>query len=365
MGNTTEGKQKRLYLEAMRILAVFFVIFNHTDERGFFLFAHRSGVSFWGYLGVSVFCCFAVPLFFAISGALMLSREEESLAVLWRKRIGKYVAILCVLFLCNFLAEAVVSGEPVDWRNLLASVYAGWFSGGYALAGHLWYLYAYIAYLICLPFLRTLVQNLKTRYFYYWIGIALFFSALLPAAEYLVSRGEITLCEDLNPGWLAEGIVLYPAVGYFLEYRASFEKKKRNLLWLWLLNGLGIAAACFMVYYEGRINGYYKTTFHPLFALLNCIAVYVTVKYLFTHFPIPPWLEKGVLSLGKCTFGIYLIHVVVLDSAPMGWLFAFLTGHGVNSMLACLMQCAAVMAVCYGITCILRRIPVVKKLVGG
>lgn len=367
MGTLTETRKKHVYLEAMRIVAIYSVIFNHTEENGFFLFSHTQadGVLFWGYLALSVFCVFAVPLFLAISGALMLNKEGEPLAELWRKRIGKYVGILCLFFLCNFLTDAIVSKEPMDWGNLLASIYAGRFAGGYVWDWHLWYLYAYIAYLICLPFLRPLVQNLKTEYFYYWIGIVLFFSALLPAAEYLLSQGDVTLYQDLKPSWLMGRVVLYPAVGYFLEYRAALEKKKRNLLWLWLLNGFGIAATCYMIYYEGQINGFYTETFHSLFTLLNCIAIYVTVKYLFTRFRIPQWLEKGILSVGKCTFGIYLIHVMVLYSAPMKKLPVFLTEHGVNGMLASLVQCTAVMAVCYGITEILLKIPYVKKLIGG
>ena len=36
-----KGKRKNLYFEMMRILACFFVIFNHTGERGYFLFSQR------------------------------------------------------------------------------------------------------------------------------------------------------------------------------------------------------------------------------------------------------------------------------------------------------------------------------------
>lgn len=367
MGTLTEKKTKTVYLEAIRIVAIYLVIFNHTEENGFFLFSYcdADGVLFWGYLVLSVFCVCAVPLFLAVSGALMLNKDEESLTILWRKRISKYVGILCICFLCSYLIDSFVFKEPINWTQLFVSLYAGRFEGGYFWDWHLWYLYAYISYLICLPFLRTLVQNLKTKYFYYWIGITLFFSTLLPALEYLASQGKITLYGDLKPGWLLGRVILYPAIGYFLECRATLDKEKGNLLWLWFLNGAGIAATCCMVYYEGKMNGVYSETFHSLFTLLNCIAIYVTIKYIFTHFRIPQWLEKGILSVGECTFGIYLIHVIVLYSAPMKKLLEFMTKHGINSMVAGIVQCMAVMAVCYGITRILLKIPYIKKLVGG
>ena len=43
---------RKVYLEAARILAAFFVIFNHTGASGFFLFAQRpwGSAAFWVYL---------------------------------------------------------------------------------------------------------------------------------------------------------------------------------------------------------------------------------------------------------------------------------------------------------------------------
>ena len=72
--------RKCLDIELMRILAAFFVIFNHTGTTAFFLFPFYDvhTVSYWGCLFLSVFCKFSVPLFFMISGALLLDREEEA-----------------------------------------------------------------------------------------------------------------------------------------------------------------------------------------------------------------------------------------------------------------------------------------------
>ena len=65
--STTYNKEKNIYLEAMRVIAIFFVIFNHTGSNGYTLFSQEpigSG-KFWIYLFISVFCKFSVPLFFA------------------------------------------------------------------------------------------------------------------------------------------------------------------------------------------------------------------------------------------------------------------------------------------------------------
>ena len=70
---------KILYLEIMRIIAIFFVIFNHTNKMGYLAFMNYSysDLRYWLYMFVSIFCKFSVPLFFMISGALYLEKEHS------------------------------------------------------------------------------------------------------------------------------------------------------------------------------------------------------------------------------------------------------------------------------------------------
>lgn len=49
--------KKYLYLEAMRIIACFFVIFNHTGNNGFFLFSQRE---LGGGIILVLFVCFYI-----------------------------------------------------------------------------------------------------------------------------------------------------------------------------------------------------------------------------------------------------------------------------------------------------------------
>ena len=62
-------EQKQLDMELMRILAAFFVIFNHTRGNGFQLFSQYDPNSpqFWVYLFPTVFCKFSYPSFFVLS----------------------------------------------------------------------------------------------------------------------------------------------------------------------------------------------------------------------------------------------------------------------------------------------------------
>ena len=63
--SSTAHGDRKVYLDVIRIIAAFFVIFNHTNENGFFLFAEREwgSIPFWGYLFFSIFCKVSVYLF--------------------------------------------------------------------------------------------------------------------------------------------------------------------------------------------------------------------------------------------------------------------------------------------------------------
>ena len=97
-------QRKKMYIEFIRIIAGFFVIFNHTRERGFFLFASypENSIQYWLYLFLSVFCKFSVPMFFAISGALLLSKDEP-IKELYKKRVLKMVLVLLLFSFLYYL----------------------------------------------------------------------------------------------------------------------------------------------------------------------------------------------------------------------------------------------------------------------
>ena len=363
--NTLQSKgSRKVYIDAMRILAAFFVIFNHTRTNGFFLFAEREWGSpaFWIYMFFSIFCKVSVPLFLMISGALMLHRDDEPLCVLWKKRIGKILLIILVFTVGNYAFDWFRLQKSSDLAKVLKTICSGNIESYYFWCGHLWYLYAYIGYLCCLPFLRSLVKNLKNQYFFYMIGIVLVIQGIIPAAEYLMGN-QISFNGSMQPGWLASQIVVYPCIGYFLEHRITV--RKRDLLWLWMANFAAIALTGLLIYKEALatqvLNAEVSQGFHSIFVLINCITVFLTAKYCFTNFRIPGWLQTAIVSLGQCTFGIYLIHIMIQESEPIKNLLVFLVMY-VNSLLACFIQCGCVMMIGYVIVLVLRKVPLLGKL---
>src|SRR3712207_4156595 len=111
--NSTNKKNKILYLEFLRGLAIFFVIFNHTGSLGFSLFStfKPASANFFISLMVAIFCKFSVPVFFAISGALSLGKEPEPLGRLWTKKILKFLLILFIISLIYYIELNYISND--------------------------------------------------------------------------------------------------------------------------------------------------------------------------------------------------------------------------------------------------------------
>ena len=357
-------KEKYIHLEIMRILAIYAVIFNHSAKDGFFLFSTRpvGSLSFWVYLFISVSCKFAVPVFFAISGALMLNRPNESMKALWGVRIRNIAIILFVYSAFYYIYHAIETGKAIDLKEFFTTLYSS------KTNPQLWYLYTYIAFLAVLPFLRALVTNLDDKYFYYLIVIVLFFRGFLPIVEYLLSQGTITMNGQLKITWLMGYTVLYPSLGYFMQHRITKERIKKVIPWLIVINIVGIGISCYMTYYKGLLEGIFSEaqsqTFYYSFVVLTCITVFMLIRLLFEDREVNGCFRRMVLSVGSCTFGIFLWHLLFEKTRYFYNGLAALKSLGLDDMICALIMCFVVLLVSYLVTLVQSKIPVLKKLVG-
>lgn len=356
-----KNRRSHIYLEFMRIIACFFVIFNHTGAEGFFLCSrqHMPSFKFWIYLFISIFCKFAVPLFFAISGALLL-KKTETISYIIEKRVFRILTILVSFSFLYYLRE-IYSGrqEIFSIEEFFGRLYSSNWNTAY------WYLYAFIPFLISLPFLRVLVKDMENREYYYMFFIALIFEGIIPTVEYLFWKGEIVLNGNARIGWLTNSIVLYPCLGYFLQERVDISNCKKKIMILWIFNIIGILFSCFMTYYKAIITGIFdeghSQAFFCNFSLINCASIFLTVKYLFVKYNIPSYITRMITSLGSCTFGIYLIHIPILSKVYLLKEDSIL--GNIQGMSMTFIVCFLTMMISYIIVLFLKGIPVIKKII--
>jgi len=306
----------------------------------------------------------AVPLFFMISGAIMLGKEEEPIKVLWKKRILKFAIILITISLLYYIYKLNINLEEFNIKTFLFK-----FLTSKGLYYHLGFLYSYIAYLISLPFLKSLVKNLKDKHYYYMIGISLLFTGIIPIIEYLIGNKTNLLINNIKASWIYSEIVIYPCIGYFLHNKFKFNNPQKVILISWILNIVSIIISCYMTLYKGKITGTFSVTnsqtFHRVFVLINSICVFITIKYIFEHISVYKWIEKLIYSLGGCTFGIYLLHPLLKKITIVEQILSIIKSTGINRMIAVFIWCLCILIISYIVTWILKKIPILKNLVGG
>lgn len=295
-------KDRKTYIDTLRIIACLFVIFNHTNERGFFRFlSDRLGSFVWGFhLVISIMCKSAVPIFFMISGSMLL-RKEESLAKTYQ-RIPK---ILIDLILFSYIYISL--REVISFPELIQRIVEGSY-------WHLWYLYAYIAFIVTLPFLRKIVISLDAGSGCHLFSLAFIVMGVFPIVE---SFG-ITINGHLKPSWISCWVFVFPVLGYLIDVKLDIKKVTFvHILGMWLLNGICIVVSAVSEYYFLlREPGSADERFLSNFCIVNAVTLFLTAKYVFCRITIKDAMNKWIVEVGKSTFGIYLIHIWILWESP-------------------------------------------------
>lgn len=243
--------EKRLDIELMRIIGCFFVIFNHTGNIGFFLFSlyDTLSIQYWIYLFISVFCKFAVPLFFMIAGALMLNRQSESINKIWLNRVLHILFILTFWSFFYYMILVKQGNEVFNVYHFLSRLYDNNWNTPF------WYLYAYIAFLISLPLLQRFAKSLTDREYSYMYLLYIIFVMLIPCMQYILFQGRHTLNGNISIGWFASNIVIFPLTGYFLSFRKKDFWNTKKIFVLWVINIAAIMLSSYLTYYRAKIMG--------------------------------------------------------------------------------------------------------------
>lgn len=356
--------RKHLDIEMMRILAAFFVIFNHTGNHAYFLFSlyPMHSVQFWLYLFPSVFCTFSVPLFFMITGALLLNREPEPLKDLWKHRVLKMILVLLFWSMLYYFVSVCRGTRRFSIKEFAAVLYdRNW---NYSF----WYLYAYIPMLISLPLLQKFAKGLSNKDYIYMIALFAAFSSLLPTMQYLLWQDQHNLNENFRLGWVCTNTLFYPCLGYFLQHRARNFWNKRRLVILWTVNIAAILTASYMTYLKAKATGVCdeanSEAFHSTFVAVNCVSIFASCQYFSQHVKLSEPIRKMILSVGSCTFGIYLLHLLFMEIPEVRILLdVFRNQWNLNAMVSGLLYCVCIFLMGYLTTLLMKRIPLIRKLI--
>lgn len=293
---------KRTYfLDFLRIIACFFVIVNHTNS-GIFLGSTpemKRWVISLTYFFVSKI---AVPIFFMISGYLLLSKEDT-----WAKTLRRLLRIVVVLLVCAVIYAAYWTfykngGSFMDFAKGIVFVYKTIPSTA------LWYLYAYLGILLMLPYLQKMTQRMTRRDYHIFFVITGLVVGVLPILRHYSDLFTLNIYLYLP---LFGGYIWMLLLG---QYFARFGVKKTKM-------GACIAALVYLLMLVFNVAAtyfeYQKSSTDYLFfdniTFLPIVSQSVCVFYLATFLNFGPGAGKLISFVGSCTFGIYLISDLMIN----------------------------------------------------
>ena len=356
-----QGKTKKVYYEWVRLVACFFVVFNHL--KGYVLFMNSSGIKQAFYMVLSVITKINVPLFFMVSGALLLEKQENIVTVL-KKRISR-VCLVILLFELGIFIEcrlyALAQGR--DYEFTAKRFIYGVFARELDETGAYWYLYAYLGFLCLLPLLQKLAKQMSRSDFYTLLMLHFGLQSLLPVGNLLLTvtgNDSISIAGEFSVPLATSSALFYPLVGYYIDHKIDIQTiHKRKWAGLGVAALTGIILSCLCVYLDEAVSENYITLFDYLLA----IAVFLFIKYAVT-IEIPKLsagkAAEAVCFMGSLTFGIYLLDhyfKLILYSGYEAFAESFLP-----SLFASFGWCLISMFLGGVVTWILKRLPLFRKI---
>lgn len=352
-------KQRVGYFDALRIVAAVAVIVIHIASLKWN--SYDVGSSGWQIANIlNAVTRWAVPIFVMISGAL-LSDPKKPFST--RKFFRKNVLRIVIVFLVWSAFYVLYSWKVKKWEpGSILGLVALWIEGHY----HMWFLYMLLGLYIITPILRLITSNRKILNYSLLVG--LIFTFIIPGIVSLanvatlggdnVVAGTIKAILDSVMGSMhfsfLGSFVTYYLLGYYLRTE-DFGRLQRVIMYLFGL--IGAIVGCLIMNNTSEATGVkfgYNSEFLP-WILAMAVAVFVFFRYHCDRIG----RRKSVRLLASTSFGIYLVHVAVLDlimridffqTAEFGWLMYLLV-------------VVVVAVISFVVTWVLQRIPIVRKIV--
>ncbi|WP_329040160.1 acyltransferase [Streptomyces sp. NBC_00178] len=337
-------REHRYDIDLVRLLCSVGVILCHTGS-AFVNTAGREASNgpgtYWAGLVADSAGRFAVPLFFAIAGwVVLVGAPVRDGRQLWQRivRIVVPLGVWTALYLAwgrlRGTNDAPVGELALD--SLLASVRPAY---------HLWYLYAYIPVIMLLAF-AALVKSGKRPW---GLGAALL---VLGAAPTLA--GDLSRIPGLDVprfGWgFGPYQLIYAVLGALLLSLPAGTFGRRGLWWLLPAGG---ALAAIVAYQHGV---HYAIPYASVLVAVFSAGVLLSLHRV----RVPERLRPALTRLAGASFGAYMIHVLVL-----GVLTDLLVGSDLSLPVAAVLALAvtaATTALSFGAALLWTRLGLTRLL---
>lgn len=286
------------YLDFLRSFAILMVLLLHSISEYIVQPGLFGQTSWYVNLFLNAFARTGVPLFFMISGSLILSSDlTENFGQFYKRRLLHIVVPLLFWDTVYFVYKCARGYIHFNLFTLLSEII------NCGTEYHLWYLYTLIGIYLLAPFLRILIKQCSMKQLVWLLVLMSLCTTIRPFVN-TVTPLYFYLFEPLFNGYVTCFLM-----GYILS-KLEYDKKS---IAVWLAVGvLGVIGSVVLNHIHSSLNGINMVANYgySLSHYLLAAAVFALSKYVFGNRTI---LEKYVTVLAKHSFGVYLIHVIFID----------------------------------------------------
>ena len=345
-----------LYADIIRVFATIQVVFLHTSAPLMYNF-NTINLDWWwtgNIIDSATRPC--VPLFFMLSGMLLLGREEP-LSLFLKKRLGKIVIpfltwALIYLFMFN-------DKKSVPAVDLGISLFIKFING--PVYYHYWFMYMIILLYLITPFLRVYVSNAPSKNIEYFLFLWFLFSSLNPLLNKFLHFYIFGLKVDLLAGYL----------GYFIlgHYLHSYNLRIKNNRHIWVLISIiliTILITSLGTYFITKNNDGKLDTFFYGYLSPNIIIMSISIFMVFKNICSNTLLNKFtklfriIKYISSASFGIYLLHPLILYWIKKVNISATTLYHPAIGIPG---TAIVAIAACFIIVFVLQKVPYLKHIV--
>lgn len=349
---------RQVWPDVVRIAAIFSVVMIHVSIQHL-IRIKKFGIPDWRTCNnYDAAVRMAVPLFFMLTGYLLLSRREP-LGVFFWKRMRKLVVPLVMWSLFYIAWERFWKHENLEFVFSLDPI--GIVRG--ILAGpayyHLWFMYAIVGLYLFIPLLRPLVQNASGKEL--WTYVILWFTAssLLPLLKDRFS---------LQTGFGLEMMTGFSGFLVFGKLLGELRISRKMALSAFLVYAASVCATSYLVLISCKKAGgwdpYYLGNSVPN-TILTGVSAFIVLKAVAEHprFPSHPRCLSILRELSACAYGIYLSHAACLEVINRLYVLGKMRGIEIGFFYLIPLKTFLVVAICFGVVWVMRRIPVIREAV--
>lgn len=341
-----ESSKRNMSFDHIRIFACFSVVLLHVSA--WFWYNRPLLSADWIIADAyNVLTRAGVPLFVMISGALFLNPDKETdIGRLWKKHILR-LFVIYLLWMTIYAIRTFLQ-FPQEEQTIKAFVKL-LLNGHY----HLWFIPMLIGIYAMIPFLRAWTQNATISEFRYFFLLFFLFQIVRTSLRSFIENPEaLTFIDNFRWEQICNYIG-YFVLGYYLTYVGISEKANR-ILWFSLpicyLGNLLVSMLQNLHAVQAKSEFFDSFGIFTFFIVIAIFQFFTTRKAAATE---NRPSSKLVLEISKSTLGVYLMHLIIMESMLLRPLYSLPVILAIPLITICTFAISLIAAT------ILRKLPMI------